>query len=36
MKLIEYNFTVVHRAGLVHSNVDPLSRHPIHDPPPDG
>jgi hypothetical protein len=36
MKLREYNFTIVHRAGLVHSNIDPLSRHPIHDPPPDG
>ena len=35
MKLMEYNFLVVHRAGLVHSNVDPLSRHPIHDPPAD-
>ncbi|GAQ93161.1 putative retrotransposon protein, partial [Klebsormidium nitens] len=33
MKLMEYNFTVVHRAGRIHSNVDPLSRHPLHDPP---
>ncbi|GAQ93675.1 hypothetical protein KFL_017990010 [Klebsormidium nitens] len=33
MKLMEYNFTVVHRAGRIHSNVDPLSRHPTHDPP---
>ena len=35
MKLMEYNFTVVHRPGLVHSNVDPLSRHPIQDTPAD-
>jgi hypothetical protein len=28
MKLMEYNFRVEHRAGKVHSNVDPLSRHP--------
>ena len=34
MKLMEYNFTVVHRAGRTHSNVDPLSRHPHDDPPP--
>ncbi|GAQ92414.1 hypothetical protein KFL_010100030, partial [Klebsormidium nitens] len=33
MKLMEYNFTVVHRAGRICSNVDPLSRHPLHDPP---
>ena len=33
MKLMEYNFTVVHRAGRIHSNVDPLSRHPHDDPP---
>jgi hypothetical protein len=28
IKLMEYNFTVVHRSGKTHSNVDPLSRHP--------
>lgn len=28
IKLMEYNFRVEHRPGKVHSNVDPLSRHP--------
>ena len=35
MRLMEYNFTVVHRAGLIHSNVDPLSRHPVRETPED-
>ena len=35
MRLMEYNFTVVHRAGLIHSNVDPLSRHPVCETPED-
>jgi hypothetical protein len=26
---MEFNFTVEHRAGRAHSNVDPLSRNPV-------
>jgi hypothetical protein len=33
IKLMEYNFVVVHRSGKIHSNVDPLSRNPAPAPP---
>jgi hypothetical protein len=29
IRLMEFNFTVEHRAGRAHSNVDPLSRNPV-------
>jgi hypothetical protein len=33
VKLMEYKYTIEHRSGRVHSNVDPLSRNPDPTPP---